>query len=261
MPRTERLLLVAPSLTAGHCLALAQDLRRFGVDVKVLASGGWEALRGALNGGEHPVRPPDAILLDLTRPESLETAEYVRHIDGAERGSPARPLLALVPLVRERLLDASALAALVDDFLVPPYRASEVLARLLVIRRRRAGTFSQCLRIGDLSIDMAARQARRPSSPEPLPLTPREFDLLACLAARPRQVFTRGMLLEHVWGGAYEGGRRTVDIHVRRLREKLPSPYNEWIETIRHVGYRLNEPKPAWPAERAGVCGRHPQVS
>lgn len=131
-----------------------------------------------------------------------------------------------------------------DDYVVKPFSASEVVARVSsVLRRyRQPRSKSSALRFGELTIDTASREVR--VGGVLVETTAREFDLLAFLAESPRQVFSREQLLEQVWGSSsawQDDG--TVTEHVRRLRRKLDdhsaSAGRHWISTVRGVGYRF----------------------
>jgi DNA-binding response OmpR family regulator len=126
-----------------------------------------------------------------------------------------------------------------DDFIVLPYVPAELYARIRALEWRRSEFLTEeRLKIGSLVIDRAGHQVavdgRR------VTLTAKEFALLAFLAANRGRVFSREALLGRVWGARYDGGARTVDIHVRRLRAKLG--YALPLETVRGAGYKLRTP-------------------
>jgi DNA-binding response OmpR family regulator len=127
-----------------------------------------------------------------------------------------------------------------DDWVSPRAQPAEVETRMrmLVERagvRQRAGRSAS---VGDLSIDEDTYAVRLRG--RPLDLTYREFELLKYLAGNPGRVFTRGQLLQEVWGYDYYGGTRTVDVHIRRLRAKLGPEHEQLIGTVRGVGYKLD---------------------
>jgi DNA-binding response OmpR family regulator len=125
-----------------------------------------------------------------------------------------------------------------DDFLVYPSTTAELLARLRFLLSRLAlSAPANGLRLGDLSMDFDRYEVTLRS--ETLYLTFKEYELLKFLATHLDRVFTREALLAQVWGYDYYGGTRTVDVHVRRLREKLGPRYGELIQTVRQVGYRF----------------------
>jgi DNA-binding response OmpR family regulator len=148
------------------------------------------------------------------------------------------------------VLTAGGLAAVtadwgVDDLLLDTAGPAEVESRLRVAAGRLTGTTeeSSVVRAGDLTIDPDTYTARLRA--RPLDLTYKEFELLRFLAQHPGRVFTRGQLLQEVWGYDYFGGTRTVDVHVRRLRAKLGAEHESLIGTVRQVGYKFVAPPPA----------------
>ncbi len=127
-----------------------------------------------------------------------------------------------------------------DELVVLPASDAEVYCRLRRIDWKHAAYISpETIKFGLLTIDRRGRVASVEG--QPCPLTPREFDLLCFLATRPGQVFNRAMLLDALWDHTYEGGDRTVDVHVRRLRVKLRSA-GHYLETVRGVGYKIVVP-------------------
>jgi DNA-binding response OmpR family regulator len=143
-----------------------------------------------------------------------------------------------------------------DDYIVKPYHVAELVARIHAVTRRARPAFTGPdvaappapgfpLVIGPVHIDPLARSVT--VAGEPVHLTAKEFDLLALLARRPGVVFRREQILSEVWGTAWTGAARTLEVHVASLRQKLGVP--GLIETVRGVGYRLAQPvAPAVPA-------------
>ena len=126
----------------------------------------------------------------------------------------------------------------VDDFVVAPAPADEVVARVRrALRRRSAAEDEHLLRCGDLTIDQASYKVYAGS--RPIELTYKEYELLRFLTLNPDKVHTRETLLNRVWGYDFYGGARTVDVHIRRLRSKIEDSSHSVIETVRNVGYRL----------------------
>ena len=128
----------------------------------------------------------------------------------------------------------------VDDFVVKPWEANEVTARIKRILRQKGSTGSEdIIKCGDLVIDSAKCEVSL--GDKPIILTFKEYQLLKFLANNKGKVFTREALLNKVWGWDYYGGDRTVDVHIRRLRSKIEDINHSFIETIRNIGYRFKE--------------------
>ncbi len=208
-----------------------------------------------------PVRP--AALLD--GPETDAVLVDARRELASARGSCrllratglSAPLLAV--LTEGGLAGLSA-DWLVDDVLLATAGPAEVQARLrLALARREAPNDAVSpapgqIRAGDLTVDEPTYTARLRG--RALELTFKEFELLKFLAQHPGRVFSRGQLLQEVWGYDYFGGTRTVDVHVRRLRAKLGSEHETLIGTVRGVGYKFSRPAAAparTPPETAPV--------
>lgn len=145
------------------------------------------------------------------------------------------PILAL--LTKDHLENLDLLTE-IDDFVLEPWQPEEIAARARrMVLKTRGIDGEEHIRNGDLLIDLAGCEVflrgRR------LDLTFREYELLKFLATSRGRVFTRDVLLDRVWGYDYFGGDRTVDVHVRRLRSKLEDTNQEFIETVRNIGYRF----------------------
>ena len=144
-------------------------------------------------------------------------------------------LLVVVRPDQARLLDE---APAPDDFTLPSAPAPEILMRVRAILRRKSHIDSEnILRSGDLVVDLSNYKVTLDG--QPVDLTYKEYELLRFLMSNRDKVFTREALLNHVWGYDYFGGARTVDVHIRRLRSKIESHGNSFVETIRNVGYRF----------------------
>jgi two-component system, OmpR family, response regulator len=132
-----------------------------------------------------------------------------------------------------------------DDYMTKPFKMRELLARIRAIFRRseitstRTSGADSLIKMGDIEIDIARHKATVKGSP--LGLTPKEFELLSFLAKNPGIVFNREQLLEKVWGYDYPGDTRTVDVHIRWLREKIEKNPEEprYLITLRGVGYKI----------------------
>jgi two-component system, OmpR family, alkaline phosphatase synthesis response regulator PhoP len=147
------------------------------------------------------------------------------------------PLIALIPREKLNGLDSSTV---IDDFVVKPWEANEVTARIKRILRQKRGVESaDVIRCGDLVIDSDKCEVSLGS--KPIILTFKEYQLLKFLANNKGKVFTRDVLLDKVWGWDYYGGDRTVDVHIRRLRSKIEDSTHAFIETVRNIGYKFKE--------------------
>ena len=125
-----------------------------------------------------------------------------------------------------------------DDYVVKPFEPKELLFRIAAILRRLDKTNHVIIHVGNLTIDRKSFEVIIGENTLVLPL--KEFELLALLASRPHQVFTRSFIMEQVWGYDYEGDEQTLNTHVKRIRERLHRyPTGVEITTIRGVGYKL----------------------
>ncbi len=179
----------------------------------------------------HDLRP-DLVLLDLMLPgtSGLDVCKQIR----AESGVPIIMLTAKTDTVDVVLgLESGA-----DDYVMKPFKPKELTARIRARLRRGDTGSAERLRVADVEIDVPGHQVTRDG--EPIALTPLEFDLLVALARKPRQVFTREVLLEQVWGYRHAADTRLVNVHVQRLRSKVEKDPErpEVVVTVRGVGYR-----------------------
>ena len=175
---------------------------------------------------------PDVVLLDLMLPgmDGIDVCRAIR----AESGTPIVMLTAKSDTVDVVVgLESGA-----DDYIVKPFKPKELVARIRARIRRTDDIGAQVLTISDLTIDISGHTVRRGT--EVLTLTPLEFDLLACLAKKPGQVFTREALLQEVWGYRHAADTRLVNVHVQRLRAKIEHDPEapEIVLTVRGVGYK-----------------------
>jgi DNA-binding response OmpR family regulator len=228
--RVARILVVEDE--ASLLAAITYNLRREGHDV-LTATDGEQGLHVARQA------EPDLLILDLMLPK-LDGLEVCRVL----RGESAVPILMLTAR-GEEVDRVVGLELGADDYLTKPFSMRELLARVKALLRRaqmvrHAVAPPERVRVGALDIDLAGRRVTLRG--RALTLKPREFDLLAFLAQHPGRVFTREHLLQRVWGYDYHGEARTVDVHVRWLREKLEEDPSSprVIETVRGVGYRFN---------------------
>jgi DNA-binding response OmpR family regulator len=193
----------------------------------VAAYDGKEAL------SQFAAHAPDLIILDWMLPEmdGLSVAQHIRRISNV-------PIIMLTARVDEEDR-VTGLETGADDYVVKPFSARELEARVRAVLRRASGGTSSILEVGSIRLDHAQRQVRVVG--EIIELTAMEFDLLAFLLSQPGRVFTRLELLEAVRGNAYDGFERSVDSHIKRLRQKIEPDPNEpsLILTVFGVGYKL----------------------
>lgn len=179
---------------------------------------------------------PDLVLLDLMLP-GTDGIDICRHIR-AESGVPVVMLTAKTDTVDVVVgLESGA-----DDYIMKPFKPKELVARVRARLRRTDEPTPEVLQIGDVTIDVAGHSVKR--GDEPISLTPLEFDLLVALARKPRQVFTREVLLEQVWGYRHAADTRLVNVHVQRLRAKIEKDpeHPAVVVTVRGVGYKAGAP-------------------
>jgi two-component system KDP operon response regulator KdpE len=201
--------------------------------------------------------PPDLVVLDLGLPD----------LDGIQLLRMLRPVSSVPVIVAtardDDTMTVAALDAGADDYIVKPFSAEQLDARIRAVLRRTSspsGGTGHRLEVGDLVIDLRARTAVLAGIL--LDLRPREFDLLAYLAARPGEVVTKRNLLVEVWQSPYGGADKTVDVHLSWLRRKLGETAAEprLLHTVRGVGVKLmpsgtaeGEPASPEPGERAAA--------
>ena len=176
---------------------------------------------------------PDLILLDVGLP-GLDGLTVCRTL----RRETEAPIILLTARGGEvdRIvgLDSGA-----DDYIAKPFSLGELLARLRAVLRRGQGASTTKLKSGNLNVDLVGRRVYL--ADKELNLTPREFDLLAELIRHKGAVLTRDLLLQRVWGFDFAGDTRTIDVHIRSLREKIEADpaHPERIQTMRGLGYRF----------------------
>ena len=211
--------------------SLQRALALEGYDVE-LAADGDEAL-DRLDTGEVA---PDAIVLDVLMPnvDGLETARRLR---GAGNRTPILMLTARDEVeARVAGLDAGA-----DDYVVKPFALAELLARLRALLRRTTDGSGELLKFGELELDPSTREVKREG--EPIELTRTEFSLLELFMLNPRQVLTRSLIFERVWGYDFGLSSNSLDVYIGYLRRKTEAGDRpRLIHTVRGVGYALREP-------------------
>ena len=215
---------------------LQYNLAKEGYEV-VTAIDGVQALEIARS------KKPDLIVLDVMLPklDGLEVCRIVRR-------EMIVPILMLTAKTEE-IDKVVGLELGADDYMTKPFSMRELLARIRAMIRRTEMMKQEtipvdkiapaAIKIGDLEVDFARHQVCR--SGDALDLSPKEFDLLAFLVSNRQRVFSRDYLLEKVWGYYYTGDTRTVDVHIRWLRQKIEvdPAHPKLLLTVRGVGYKL----------------------
>jgi DNA-binding response OmpR family regulator len=228
-----------------HVLDRADDLRHLTSEIE---DAGFDVLRRRMARPLHALdeQPPVAVVIALS--------SYARIPDVAEV-VPDTDLQRTVVLaaVRREQVTAVRSAEGFDDFIVHPAEADELITRLDRALKRKLGVGRDVLRAGALRIDLANYQVY--IGDREVALTHKEYELLRFLAADQGKVFSRAVLLHRIWGYENAFGARTVDVHIRRLRQKIESGEQKFIRTVRNVGYGLTPqtiagPRPAATIER-----------
>jgi two-component system response regulator MprA len=210
---------------------IAKVLRR------ALAYEGYQvdsALDGESGLNLHRDNHPDLIILDWMLPgiDGLEVCRRMREI-------ATTPILMLT--AKETLEDRiHGLDAGADDYMVKPFELDELLARVRALLRRTQVERAPVLTFADLSLDTSTRQATRKN--RMIMLTAKEYDLLELFMRHPRQVLTRELIFDRVWGYDFGGESNVLDVYIRYLRQKLESQgESRLIHTVRSVGYVMRE--------------------
>lgn len=227
MPKKILLVDDDPTLVEG----LSYSLKREGYEVAVAADGlrALECVRE---------EQPDLVILDIMLPQ-LDGFEVCRIL----RAAGAKVPILMLTAKTEEVDKVVGLELGADDYLTKPFGLRELVARIRALLRRaqrlKEAAQEEVFHYGDLGINVSSRTVRRGNSL--LELSPKEFDLLVFLIKNRGQVFSRDALLERVWGHDWVGDPRTVDVHIRWLREKIESdPANpRRILTVRGVGYKF----------------------
>lgn len=222
-----RILVVDDDKAVRDSLRRALVLEGYDVD---LAADGAEALKSLTQAS------PDAMILDLQLPD-IDGLEVCRRLRSLGDRTPVLMLTAR-DAINDRVegLDAGA-----DDYLVKPFNLAELFARLRALLRRRASIQdSEVLRFEDLALDLSSREAKR--GDRVIDLTKIEFDLLEMFLLHPRQVLTRELILDQVWGYDFDSGTNSLAVYVGYLRRKTEEGGEpRLLQTVRGVGYVLKE--------------------
>jgi two-component system, OmpR family, alkaline phosphatase synthesis response regulator PhoP len=168
------------------------------------------------------------------KPDSLETINLAQSI---KRDSH----LPVIALLSKEALNKIDSGMFVDDFVVEPWDAAEIVLRAKrILGKTENAPGLERIECGDLTIDLTKYEVY--VNNRPVELTFKEYELLRFLASNKGRVFTREALLNEVWGYDYYGGDRTVDVHIRRLRGKIEDSTHTFIDTVRNIGYKFKEP-------------------
>jgi two-component system response regulator MprA len=223
-----RILVVDDDTAVRESLRRALQLEQYEVE---LAADGVEALDLIREASSEP----DAVVLDVSMPrlDGLEVCRRLRR-DG-------NPIPILMLTARDEVSDRVAgLDAGADDYVVKPFALEELLARLRALLRRVLNEGAEALRFGDLELNPSTREVRRAN--DPIELTRTEFSLLELFMTNPRQVLTRSIIFERVWGYDFGFGSNSLDVYIGYLRRKTEQGgHPRLIQTIRGVGYALRE--------------------
>jgi len=204
--------------------ALQQE--RFAVDTAYDGQSGWQLAESY---------DYDLVVLDLMLP-GIDGTEILRRI---RRKNPNVPILILTAqdATQEKVRNFEAGA---DDYLTKPFAFAELIIRVKALLRRGPIGRAAVLRVQDLEIDRMSQVVKRDG--KRIDLTRREYALLEYLATNPGRVFSRAMIIEHVWDQSFEGMNNIVDVYVRHLRQKIDDPFpTKLIRTVRGVGYSVAE--------------------
>lgn len=217
-----------------HILVVDDDPRITELVRRILAYEGY-SVAIAVSGSEALTRtlerPPDVIVLDIMLP-GVDGLEVVKRLRAAGDNVPVLMLTAR-DAVADRVIGLETGA---DDYLVKPFAPEELLARVKALLRRSQEERQEVLRYADVELDTGTRIAHRGS--REIELSPTEYELLALFLRRPRQVLTREIILDRVWGLDFEGSSNVMEVYVGYLRSKLEAGGEpRLIHTVRGIGY------------------------
>lgn len=221
-----RILLAEDDKKVADMILRGLKAERYAVDVCHDGQSAWESAE-AYN--------YDLIILDLMLP-GLSGTEVLGKV---RRKNQEVPILILT--ARDAMDDkVKNFEAGADDYLTKPFAFAELLVRIKALLRRGPVNRSSVLRVADLEIDRLSQNVKRAG--KKIELTAKEYSLLEYLATQPGRVFSRTMIVEHVWDQSFQGLTNIVDVYVRHLREKIDDAYPvKLLRTVRGVGYSLHD--------------------
>jgi len=231
MKEANRILVVEDEAAIRDMLAFTLGAAGFEVVQSANAEQAWQQLQQQV---------PELILLDWMLP-GMPGVNFLQRV----RRDPRFARLPVIMLTAkgEEVDQVEGFEAGADDYVVKPFSPRALVARIQAVLRRQGGGTAQAvdtLRVGRLLLDDASHRVR--CNDQPVNLGPTEYRLLHFFMRHPDRVFTRGQLLEQVWGGHVVVEERTVDVHIRRLRKALaPAGCDGMVQTVRGAGYRLSE--------------------
>jgi two-component system copper resistance phosphate regulon response regulator CusR len=225
-----RILLAEDEKKVADIIERGLKAERYAVDVCHDGQSAWETA-DAYN--------YDLIILDLMLP-GLNGTEILRRVRQKNQLVPV-----LILTARDGMADKiKNFETGADDYLTKPFAFAELLLRIKALLRRGPVNRSSQVRVGDLEIDRLTQYVKRAG--KKIELTSKEYSLLEYLATHPGRVFSRSMIIEHVWDQSFEGLTNIVDVYVRHLRAKLDDAHPvKLLRTVRGVGYSLNDETPA----------------